>query len=210
MDEQQLTRHQRRQLERDARQNEEHAKHRNRQVRSVLTIVVAAAAIAGAVYGLMKLGGPAPTRQDLSVFFKGTFTASQSRDHIAVGATHAPYATNPPSSGPHYENPAPIGVYDEQQPDEQLVHNLEHGQIWVSYKCPDGCPELVEQLKGVVKQYQLYLFEPRKENPQKICLAAWEYIDCFDDFDQQRIEAFFQQRENKGPEKLPSSAQQRK
>ncbi len=205
-----LTRHQRRELERQQRRQGEQRQGRNRQVRPVVGFLVLVAAIVGAVYGLIKLGGPAPTKVDLSPFFKGTLTSSQGRDHIAVGASHAPYATNPPTSGPHYEDTIPLGVYDEPQTDENLVHNLEHGHVWVSYNCSDGCPDLVTQLKTVVERYQLYILEPRKDNPQKICLAAWEYLDCFEEFDEQRIQAFFQQRENQGPEKLPPSAHKRK
>src|SRR3989338_5338229 len=58
----------------------------------------------------------------------------QGRDHIAVGAQHEPYRSNPPTSGSHYAQPADWGVYEQELPDEQLIHNLEHGGIWISYK----------------------------------------------------------------------------
>ena len=54
--------------------------------------------------------------------------------HIKVDATHLPYNSNPPTSGDHYAQPADWGVYQNELPDEQLVHNLEHGGIWISYK----------------------------------------------------------------------------
>src|SRR3989344_5078 len=52
---------------------------------------------------------------------------------VAVGASHEAYNSNPPTSGPHYEQPSRWGVSQAELPDEQLIHNLEHGGIWISY-----------------------------------------------------------------------------
>ena len=41
--------------------------------------------------------------------------------------------TNPPTSGPHYEIPAVWGAYTEPLNMAQLVHNLEHGGIYILY-----------------------------------------------------------------------------
>lgn len=205
-----LTRRQRRQLERERRRQELSSSGTKRTLTRVGGVVLAVGAIIGGVYGLLRIGGPSGPKENLSPYFKGTFAASEGRDHIKVGEQHAAFKTNPPTSGPHYEDELPLGIYDEQQLDERLIHNLEHGHIWVSYNCPEGCPELVEQLQDVVKRHQLSVLEPRKENPNRIALAAWEYYDAFDEFDDKRIEAFFQQREDKGPEKLPPTAHKRK
>ena len=53
--------------------------------------------------------------------------------HVADGVK-VDYRTNPPSSGAHYRSSARWGVYDKALPDETLVHNLEHGGVWISYK----------------------------------------------------------------------------
>jgi hypothetical protein len=53
------------------------------------------------------------------------------------------YATNPPSSGPHYPVWADYGVYDFALPRGFWVHNLEHGSVVVTYHCPDGCADEV-------------------------------------------------------------------
>jgi hypothetical protein len=75
-----------------------------------------------------------------------------SADHIDVGAAHDPYTTNPPTSGPHY-NEAGLGpvqpdFYEDaaEAPPEGVVHNLEHGMI-VFYYNPDAPPEVIEDLK---------------------------------------------------------------
>lgn len=62
------------------------------------------------------------------------------RDHIAVGTSHAPYNSNPPTSGPHYADTANWGVHQTTIQDEYLIHNLEHGGVIVHYKCPEPEP----------------------------------------------------------------------
>src|ERR1700733_10453690 len=60
---------------------------------------------------------------------------NQGQTHITEGSTdHPTYNSNPPTSGWHWPSPAAWGVYPNGQPDERLVHNLEHGGIWISYK----------------------------------------------------------------------------
>ena len=43
------------------------------------------------------------------------------------------YNSFPPSSGPHYQQPAPWGIYEDPIKQTILVHNLEHGGIVVQY-----------------------------------------------------------------------------
>ena len=43
------------------------------------------------------------------------------------------YNSFPPSSGPHYAQPAPWGVYPDSIKQTILVHNLEHGGIVIQY-----------------------------------------------------------------------------
>ena len=43
------------------------------------------------------------------------------------------YNSFPPSSGPHYQQPAPWGIYEDPIKQTILVHNLEHGGIVIQY-----------------------------------------------------------------------------
>lgn len=62
--------------------------------------------------------------------------------HVTEGVGYSGYS-NPPTYGPHYpfqcdgQNSAitqrPTGVYETEQPDEDMVHELEHGHVWISY-----------------------------------------------------------------------------
>jgi len=134
----------------------------------------------------------------------------QGRTHIKRGDAHVAYNSVPPTSGPHWDDWPPYGVHNQQLPDEWQVHHLEHGGIMVQYQCPDGCPELVDQLKAIVGRYKNKVIlapydAPRL--PHRIALTAWTRLDSFDDFDEARIVDFIDAYLNRGPEQFmdPSS-----
>lgn len=45
----------------------------------------------------------------------------------------AKYDMNPPAGGDHWSSLLNCGVYTEVQENEQAVHSLEHGAVWVTY-----------------------------------------------------------------------------
>lgn len=102
----------------------------------------------------------------------------QGRAHIDVVVSHPAYNSNPPTSGWHYEEWESKGIYKEQQSDEGIVHNLEHGYIWISYK-PDANPEIIRQLENFYGFGKKIIVEPRKENDKSIAIAAWNWLDKF-------------------------------
>jgi hypothetical protein len=63
-----------------------------------------------------------------------------------LGDSHAPYNSEPPTSGPHMPGIAPWGFYDKPIPKEYQVHNLEDGGVLIQYNCPKGCPDLINKL----------------------------------------------------------------
>ena len=122
------------------------------------------------------------------------------RDHIASGTAGSGYDSNPPSSGPHWPAAANNGVYDKELPDEQLIHNLEHGHVWISYK-PDTADEVKNKLKEIVeKDSWKVVLEPREQNDSKIALVAWGRVLVMDQPDYDKIEAFIKTYRNRGPE----------
>lgn len=122
-------------------------------------------------------------------------------EHIKDGAEHKPYNSNPPTSGPHYFQPAEWGVYPNQLKDEQLVHNLEHGGIWISYKDID--PETKAKLETIGKANPgSVIVTPRPENDAKVVIASWTRLQKLDSFDETKILAFIKANKNKSPEPL--------
>lgn len=150
-------------------------------------------------YGIFLLAQTAgPEGEDFSVAY-----SIQGRDHIAGGATHPPYNSNPPSSGSHYTSTARGGFYEEPLPDERVIHNLEHGDIWIAYH-PDISDEAKETLESFAGQY--VVVSPRRDNKGDISLVAWGRVDTFDienEFvDEGRVRDFIRRYDNRGPEKV--------
>jgi len=127
----------------------------------------------------------------------------QGREHIDIGAEHQEYNSNPPTSGSHYAQSAKEGFYEKELPDEQLVHNLEHGDIWIAYK-PELSKEIIKQLKSFAGF--MVIVAPRAKNDMDIALAGWGRLDKFNlengVLNAQRVRDFILRYQNKGPEKL--------
>ena len=139
-----------------------------------------------------------PKGEDFSITY-----SIQGRDHIADGVSHPEYNSNPPSSGWHYASPARGGFYGEPLPDERVIHNMEHGDIWISYH-PDISSEAKDVLESFAGQY--VVVSPRTENDGDISLVAWGRVDTFDLqnglVDESRIKDFIKRYDNRGPEKV--------
>lgn len=174
------------------------------KVRRTGRLIVYLAILFLVVSGVYKLA----TRK--SVPPPGQFYEAQSREHIAVGATHSTYNSNPPSGGWHYNAPAQTGIYDKELPDEQLIHNLEHGHIWFAYK-PDLAKDQIEELTEIVKDYGVrVIMTPRAANDSPIAIVAWQYvykINAVDETNESQIRAFIAAYRNiAGPERnIPDS-----
>ena len=121
---------------------------------------------------------------------------SQGAAHIETGAAHPAYNSKPATSGWHYQFWAEWGAYDQEVPDEVLVHNLEHAGIRIHYSCPDGCDDLVAKLKPFGDKYEKIIVSPYPGLDTKIALAAWTYLDKFNEFDEARIAAFIDKHMN--------------
>lgn len=124
------------------------------------------------------------------------------RNHIPDGSTAA-YNSNPPTSGDHYAVPASIRFYDKELPDEQLVHNLEHGHVWIAYK-----PGLSSDILSIFRDFSggNIVVALRSKNDTDIALAAWGRLDKFNieanGIDKQRVKDFISRYQNRGPENV--------
>ncbi len=129
----------------------------------------------------------------------------QGQQHVAPGEMHPPYNSDPPTSGWHYDTPLDAGFYEQPAPDEQLVHNLEHGHVVIAYDCSRlaDCEGAKEQLRGIVKRFNGWKVTvvPRQNADAAIALTAWGRIDKLDRFDEKRIVAFVNAWRDRGPEK---------
>lgn len=122
--------------------------------------------------------------------------------------TKVDYHTNPPSSGAHYASPARWGVYDNALSDGNLVHNLEHGGVWISYKSSIPAPAK-EKLVNLAKNYRSkVVLSPRDANDKDIAMVSWGRVYKFDlnadgGFDENAVRNYITKYKNTGPEIVP-------
>ncbi|MFD4423188.1 DUF3105 domain-containing protein [Agromyces sp. NPDC058484] len=101
------------------------------------------------------------------------------------------YAQTPPAGGEH--NPAWLncGVYTEPVPNENAVHSLEHGAVWVTYD-PDLAAGELEALTSKLPSTYVVL-SPFDGLPSPIVLSAWNSQLQVDSADDERIAAFLEE-----------------
>ena len=135
--------------------------------------------------------------------------------HTTDLADRVKYNTNPPTTGRHYEVPAPDGIYGKAPQDEQLVHNMEHGRviIWVKPSLPS---KQRADIRAMVEDdpYQMVLV-PRRNMPYAVAATAWdadpapngtgELLLCNDVNDKtfDALQAFRDEHRSQGPEPIP-------
>lgn len=188
---------------RTSRKAERQRRQERRQLYSrLLWSVAALAAIAVLGYIIWNLVRP---KLGLSV-------AQQTRTHIQVGDSHEPYNSNPPTSGAHA---APIteGFYETAVPDENLVHNLEHGYVIFWYNCSTldeaQCQTLKTQIKSVIarassvapfSQAKKLIAVPRNAQKVLLALTTWGRLYELNAFDESGILQFINDFRQQAPE----------
>jgi len=99
------------------------------------------------------------------------------------------YDMNPPAGGDHFAGWLNCGVYNQPQPNENAVHSLEHGAVWVTYD-----PELVDQagvdaLRRAVPSSYIIL-SPYPGLPSPVVASAWGAQVQLDGVDDARLGPF--------------------
>lgn len=168
-----------------------------RTVRKLILWVVPVLTLVGA--GFWMVSRIEPPSQDFSKAMP-----SEGATHISEG-TEIAYQSNPPTSGNHWPIPLTDGVYNTEKPEEAIVHSLEHGRVWISYK-----PTISEEVKKKLRKFgsQGVIITPRSANETDIALAAWTRLDAFNlpadgALDETRVRDFILRYKNRGPENVP-------
>jgi hypothetical protein len=133
------------------------------------------------------------------------------------GQTHVPDTTQPtynhypPSSGPHYDAPAPWGTIGTTLPEGRFVHNLEHGGIAVLYKCSDDCVKIASDVTALYNNLpndprfgeRKLVATPYTHMDHKFAAVAWTFVLEMDSWDPSAIERFYNAHVDRGPEQVP-------
>jgi Protein of unknown function (DUF3105) len=127
--------------------------------------------------------------------------------------TSPKWNTDPPTSGPHYAVPAVFGIYEEPIELARLVHNLEHGGIYILYgnDVPDST---VEQLRSFYEHHKTgTIMAPLDRLGDKIALGAWVvdgdthsgFLAKCPSYDENAFGTFFRTLQFRGPERFDPS-----
>lgn len=123
----------------------------------------------------------------------GVKATDEGDGHVSEG-TFVEYGSTPPSSGLHWPRWVACGIYENEVPDEYAVHNLEHGQVVISYNLADEAE--VERLESLAEDLDDFdkwgILRPYSEIEQgMVGLSAWTIVDLFSGVDEKRIEDFY-------------------
>ena len=130
------------------------------------------------------------------------------KDHLDEGV-RVEYNSIPPTSGDHWRQWSRCGFFPVRIPDERLVHNLEHGNIVVSFNLTTS--EEVGRLREVLEDIDLSADWGVSRTYDRIpsgtvALAAWGVSDTMSGIDPERIRSFFETfAGEQGPEEIPCS-----
>lgn len=120
------------------------------------------------------------------------------RDHVQVPVT---YEQDSPVGGPHSPVWQNCGVYTTPIANENGVHTLEHGAVWITYR-PDLPASDVQALQTLTRQSGFRLLSPYPDLPSPIVISAWGYQLQLEKADDPRVTSFIELYElsPQGPE----------
>ena len=152
----------------------------------VLVIGLATAAIAFAA---------ATTTVGSSSLPQGTQVFTES-DHSHVYGS-VTYDHVPPAGGPHNPVPLNCGIYTVPVPNENAVHSLEHGTVWITY-LPNLPADQVAALRQLVASHYVgtekyLILSPYAGLPSPIVASAWGYQLGVDQASDSRLVQFISQ-----------------
>ncbi len=104
------------------------------------------------------------------------------------------YAQTPPVGGPHEPAWQNCGAYTQPLQNENAVHSLEHGAVWITYR-PDLPAAEIQQLQDLARQSGYRLLSPYPDLPSPIVISAWGYQLKLERADDPRLMRFIQKYE---------------
>jgi hypothetical protein len=111
--------------------------------------------------------------------------------------TKVSYKESPPMGGEHHPAWQNCGIYDAPINNENAVHSMEHGAVWITYR-PDLPKDQVDLLKELAsKDYML--LSPYPGLPSDVVVSSWNKQLKLDGADDPRLPKFIA-KFKQGPE----------
>lgn len=163
----------------------------------IITIGISGIVVAGLVgFGVYVINNENEEDAQKVAARKDPITGEKTWDAKKLGRNHVEgavsYPEKPPVGGDHHQAwmNCDAKVYKEPVPNENAVHSLEHGAVWVTYtdKVSD---EDKATLEKKVKKTPYSLISPFKDQAGAIMLTAWGKQLTVDSAKDERVEKFF-------------------
>lgn len=175
---------------RSERVNAMRAEERKRERRQIVIISAVGVLLVGAIAGLVfwfyanqpkppdysKVADTAPSgvNDTYNVNAKDSTGAVDrwggiSHNHVAGTIS---YPLSPPDGGDHNQYPQTCGVYTKTIANENAVHSLEHGAVWITYK-PGISSGQLATIKADVKNLSYTLVSPYPGLSAPVVASAW-------------------------------------
>jgi hypothetical protein len=133
------------------------------------------------------------TNQDPSDKIEGVEKVDYTDARGHVDATQrVAYDKLPPFGGPHDAVWAACNgvVYDQPVRNENMVHPLEHGAVWITYHPDQVTGAALDTLKSKVEDQQYLMLSPYPLLDKPISLQSWGHQLKLDSADDPRIDQF--------------------
>jgi hypothetical protein len=170
---------------------------RNRLI-GIITGSVAAVAVIGLLIGFVVTSAtPKPDPSTIAIEGLQTYPGLTS-NHVT---TPVDYPQNPPVGGDHAAAWLNCGVYTEPVPNENAVHALEHGAVWLAYDPAQLDEAGVDALRSELPDSYIVV-SPVDGLDDPIVASAWGAQVGLDDPDDERLGSFLDRfwRSNDAPE----------
>jgi len=176
----------------EMRRAEQARERRNR----ILTITISTVIVAGLVgFGAYALDSAGDKEEAKSAAAKKPVRGEKSWDAKKLGRDHVTqtvsYPQTPPVGGDHHQAWMTCDgtVYTKAIPNENAVHSLEHGAVWVTYndKAKDAD---VKRLADKVDKTPYTLMSPVDDQSGTIMLSAWGHQLSVEKASDPRVEQF--------------------
>lgn len=143
---------------------------RARDARRRRLAIIGGAIVAVAVFAVLITAVVSTGPKALPAAVEGIQTfPNLARDHVAGPVN---YPQTPPVGGPHAAVPLNCAIYDQPVPNENAVHSLEHGAVWVTYDASKISGNQLSTLrKDIPSTYGI--LSPFEGLPSAIVASAW-------------------------------------
>ena len=112
--------------------------------------------------------------------------AIPSRNHVEGTVS---YPQTPPVGGDHNPVWQNCGFYSSPVRNENAVHSMEHGAVWITYQ-PDLPSDQVDVLRNLARDNTYILVSPFPDSPAPVVASAWGKQLQLDSANDPRLEQF--------------------